>query len=200
MNAPLHNLPHRSDAPRRDVDPQAVRRAFESLIEALGIGDATDAQTPSRAAALWTEHLTAGHNVDLRTVLGPALASEQRAPIVIEPMGFHLVCPHHLTIASGTASIAYWPQGHIVGFGRLAKLVELATSRLALQEDVAHDIAHALMQALDAKAVAVRLRAEHLCHTVLHPRSHGAKASTWGLLGDEAVWPQLQSMLGAFSR
>jgi GTP cyclohydrolase I len=197
MNAPFDNLFASPPPRRRAIDARAVRQAFASLIEALDITDAADAQTPDRAAALWVDHLIAGQHADLAAALGPALRSEQHAPIVIEPLGFHIVCPHHLTVASGTASIAYWPAGQIVGFGRVAKLVEVATARLALQEEATADIAKALMHVLQAQAVVVRLRAEHLCHTVLHPRSHGAKATTWGFEGDAALLPQLQSLLSA---
>lgn len=182
--------------PRRRIDPAAVRQAFTGLIEALGIADVTDHRTAYRATTLWLDHLMVGLAQDLKASLGPALSSDQSAPISIEPMGFHLVCPHHLTIASGTASIAYWPTGRIVGFGRLANLVQIATCRPALQENVAADIAKTLMQVTGAKAVTVRLRAEHPCHTILQPASHGARATTWAFEGDSTAALQLQGLLG----
>lgn len=196
MNAPLHHPPKRPQQLSSRRDPAAVAAAFAALVEALGLGETADAQTPGRAASLWLEHLTRHEGHSCAEALGDVLPAAHDAPIVLGPMGFHLVCPHHLTVASGAADVAFWPKAHIVGFGRIAQLVSVATARLALQEDATTAIAQALMQQLQPKAVAVRLRAEHLCHTVLYPRSQGAKATTWSLLGEPASASALQQLVG----
>lgn len=195
MTAPLHTLSPQREPGRSRPNKAAVRQAFTRLIEALGITEQTDAQTAQRATSLWLEHLLASEHGSVDEALGPGLASEQNGPILLEPMGFHLVCPHHLTIAAGNASVAFWPAGRIVGFGRLQKLVHAATAQVALQEVATSQIAQTIMRALAPRAVAVRLRAEHLCHTVLHPRAHNSQATSWGLLGEPDLAVQLQRLL-----
>jgi GTP cyclohydrolase I len=182
----------RADAPARR---QAVRACFAALIEALGAAEAADADTAQRAGSLWLDHLLAGQGRDPHAAVGRGIASAERTPVLVSGLGFHLVCPHHLTVATGTAALGYVPAGRVVGFGHLSELVQVCTARMALQEDATATIAQTLQHALGAHAVAVRLQAHHLCHSVLYPRAQAAQAVTWALEGDAAAATHLQGLL-----
>jgi GTP cyclohydrolase I len=173
----------------------AVRAAFFALLHAWGAADSAEADTANRATSLWLEHLLAGQNADPAAALGRGAPATVKTPVHIDGLGFHMVCPHHLTVASGTATVAYAPMGRLVGFGHLAALVHACTARLVLQEEATEQIGHTLRTGVNAKAVAVRLQAHHPCHSVLYPRSHGATATTWALVGDPKTALALQQAM-----
>jgi len=89
---------------------------------------------------------------------------------------YHSVCPHHLLPSRGVAHVAYVPGGRVVGFGALVKLVDALAHRLVLEEDLAREIADALVRHLGARGAACLLDAEQLCMTVRGEKRAGARA------------------------
>lgn len=187
-------------SPRANTRAPSRRRvvaAFTELLAALGTPTRPELKlTPTRAAALWLDHLIAGEGADLAAIVGKkASLSSSRSPVSLFNIGVHLVCPHHLTVAFGHAHIAYVPNGRVVGFGPLARLVAAATSRLSLQEDVTDMIANALMQHLGASAAVAVIEAVHPCHNVTQPRSHRAHVVTWAVRGPSRASRELRQQL-----
>jgi GTP cyclohydrolase IA len=173
-----------------------VEAAFRELLVALGYGpDGTLERTPRRTAELWLEHLIAGEHADVSQLFARAVPTRSASPVVLRGLGVHLVCPHHLTVALGHASLAYVPKGRIAGFGSVTRLVEIMSARLALQEDVTRDIAQALVRELGARAAVVSLEAAHPCQAVAHPRAHDARAVTMAHAGDSNTSERLERLL-----
>ena len=83
--------------------------------------------------------------------------------VVVGGLRFHAMCPHHLLPYRGVAHVAYLPAGKLVGFGRLAELVDCFTKRLTLQERATHQIADALCRHLGARGAGCVIEAEQLC-------------------------------------
>ncbi len=173
-----------------------VEAAFRELLAALGHEPRGElAGTPRRAAELWAEHLLAGEREDVGKLLGRAMPSRARAPVLLTGLGVHLVCPHHLTVALGEASVAYSPGGRIAGFGAIARVVEALGARLVLQEEVTREIGEALLEHLGARAALVRIDAAHPCQGVLHARAHGARVVTVEGVGQERELRRLERMM-----
>ncbi|HET6344255.1 MAG TPA: GTP cyclohydrolase I, partial [Myxococcota bacterium] len=85
--------------PPRSSKRRRVEKAFEALLEALGVAVEGDfARTPGRAASLWLDQLLAGAETEPTRALGRGVASRAVSPVCITHMGVHLVCPHHLTV------------------------------------------------------------------------------------------------------
>jgi GTP cyclohydrolase I len=80
-------------------------------------------------------------------------------------IGGHLShnCEHHLVPFFGSVHVGYIPQGKILGLSKIARLVELYSRRLQVQERLTHEIAHALEAAIQPRGVAVVIEAQHLC-------------------------------------
>lgn len=175
---------------------QRIAAALTQLVESLGMDAWTDARTIERASALWDQTLVPQTAADPLHVLGKGTPSSASGPIVVKDLGFFLVCPHHLTVATGHADIAYWPDGRVVGFGRLTQLLQACCARPVLQEDAGFVAAQSLWHGLGARAVAVRLTAVHPCHATAHPQSHAAEAQTWALAGDAALSQVLMQQIG----
>jgi len=147
------------------VEP--LRAAFDALLRAAGLDPKRDpdlGETPERVARLWESEFLAGYAMDPAKILGdPVVGEADPDVVVVGGLRFHAMCPHHLLPYSGVAHVAYLPQGKLVGFGRLAELVDCFTKRLTLQERATSQIAEALCAHLGARGAGCVMEAEQLC-------------------------------------
>lgn len=166
--------------------PTAAADAVARFLDALGLppevraGDALGA-TPRRVAEAWLEDLVDGYRHDPAEILAGAIRSSSRDLVVVTGIDFHSICPHHLLPSRGVAHVAYVPDGRVVGFGQIVRLVDCLAHRFVLQEELAAGIAGALVRHLGARGAACVLDAEQLCMTVRgvrrpHTRAHAEAA------------------------
>ena len=166
----------------------AGRRIEDSVTEILSaIGEDPQREgllkTPHRVARAF-EFLTKGYVEDPKQVINGALFVEDYSEmIVVKDIDFFSLCEHHLLPFSGTAHIAYIPKRHIVGISKLARLVEVYSRRLQVQERMTTQIANILMEELDPQGVAVVLRAEHLCMRMRGVEKQNSSVVTSAMLG-----------------
>jgi len=92
-------------------------------------------------------------------------------------------CEHHMAPIVGIAHVAYIPKDRVVGLSKLARVVEVFSKRLQTQERLTMQIAHTLMQSLDAKGVAVSIDATHQCMTMRGIKKEQATTVTNYYLG-----------------
>jgi GTP cyclohydrolase IA len=151
--------------------PRAVRRSAEL------------AQTPARVAQAWLDELLDGYRQDPAAVLSPASASPARDLVALTGITYQSMCPHHLLPSRGVAHVAYLPGGRVAGFGQVVRLVDALAHRLVLQEDLARDVARALVDHLGARGAACVLDAEHLCLTARGARRVGTRAHSEAFVG-----------------
>jgi len=168
--------------------PAAVASAVAEFLDALGLpagvrGSGELAGTPARVAQAWLEELLDGYADDPAEILADASASGARSLVALTGIEYHSVCPHHLLPSRGVAHVAYLPAGKLVGFGQLVRLVDTLAHRLVLQEDLAQQIAAALVEHLGARGAGCVLEAEHLCLTVRGERRPQARAHAEGWAG-----------------
>jgi GTP cyclohydrolase IA len=143
----------------------AMEAAIAAFLDAVG-ADRTHPDlrdTPRRVAEAWADELLAGHEADPAALLGETAAAPSDAPVVLTGITFVGVCPHHLLPYEGTAHLAYRPGDRIAGFGNLVRLVEVLGARLVLQEDLARDVADALVAHLGARGAGCLIEASHGC-------------------------------------
>ena len=103
--------------------------------------------------------------------------------IVQKNISFHSLCEHHLAPFFGTATVAYIPNGKIVGLSKLARVVEYYASNLQNQERITQQIADRLCQELNPLGVAISIEAEHMCMSMRGIKKAGAKTTTQCLKG-----------------
>jgi GTP cyclohydrolase I len=115
--------------------------------------------------------------------------------VIVTDLTFHSMCPHHLMPSRGKAHVAYIPDGRIVGFGRVARLVACYTQRLILQERATHHIANALMTYLPARGAGCVMEAEHLCLAIPGDRHRGSRVLTSAFVGELGEREDLRSRL-----
>jgi GTP cyclohydrolase IA len=149
-------------------DPQKLERLAELYRQILvEIGEDPDREglmkTPSRAAAALLD-FTHGYSQDVSTVLNRAIFSEEFDDMVIvRNIEMYSLCEHHLVPFFGSVHIGYLPQGKILGLSKMARVVEMFSRRLQVQERLTHEIAHAINGAVQPRGVGVVIEARHLC-------------------------------------
>lgn len=187
--------PARSEA---EVD-QALRAAVIGLLRAAGRDPDTDGdltQTAERVARLWRTEFLAGYDMDPAEILGePVLGEEDPDVVVVGGLRFHSLCPHHLVPFRGVAHVAYLPQGKLVGFGRLADLVDCFTKRLTLQERATHQIALALCETLGARGAGCVIEAEQLCLAIPDEKHDQSGVVTSSFVGEMRERPDIKARL-----
>lgn len=119
--------------------------------------------TPERVekSLLW---LTRGYEMSVEQVLGDGVfEAEHDEMVIVKDVELYSMCEHHLLPFFGKAHIAYIPDGKIIGFSKLPRIVEVFARRLQVQERLTDQIAHAIMDAIRPKGVGVVVEAAHLC-------------------------------------
>lgn len=96
---------------------------------------------------------------------------------------FYSLCEHHTAPFFGTATVAYIPDGKIVGLSKLARTVDLYANRFQNQERITSQIAARLQNELSPKGVAVSLKAQHLCMCMRGVKKHDTWTITNKLIG-----------------
>jgi GTP cyclohydrolase I len=183
-----------------------VAGAVAEFLDALGLPGAVRrsrelAATPARVAQAWLEELLDGYAITPAEILAEGSVSEGRALVALTGIEYHSVCPHHLLPSRGVAHVGYLPGGRLVGFGQIVQLVDALAHRLVLQEDLARQIAEALVEHLGARGAGCVLEAEHLCLTVRGERRTRARAHAEGWAGAMARNPaERRGLLDAIER
>jgi GTP cyclohydrolase I len=139
--------------------------------------------TPGRVHRMYAE-LTAGYHVDPdRLINGAVFDVDYSEMVVVREIPFYSLCEHHLLPFFGTASVAYIPNGRVLGLSKIPRVVEMFARRLQVQERMTQQIADFLMERLDPQGVGVVIEATHLCAAMRGVRKPGTVMTTAAVLG-----------------
>lgn len=122
------------------------------------------AETPLRVAKAWDEWLS-GYRMDAADILKVFEdgAENYDQMVMVKDIPIYSKCEHHLADIFGTATIAYIPNGKIVGLSKLSRLADMFARRLQVQERMTQQIADALQEHLQPIGVGVIIKARHMC-------------------------------------
>jgi GTP cyclohydrolase IA len=165
----------------RRIDLEAAERAARDLLLALGedLDGESLSDTPRRVAAAFAELLTP---VDFSPTTFPNEEGYDEL-VIARSIPFHSLCEHHLLPFHGVAHVAYLPGERIIGLSKLARVVELFSRRLQVQERLTVQIANWLQEQLSPRGVGVVMEAEHLCMSLRGVQKPGATTVTSALHG-----------------
>lgn len=157
----------------------------EELLVQLGEDPAREGlvKTPSRIASALS-YLTKGYAEDPSEVIGDALfEAECQEIVLVRGIEFYSLCEHHMLPFIGTAHIGYIPDKHIVGLSKVARVVEVFSRRLQVQERLTQQIADCLLDHLKPLGVAVVMEANHLCMMMRGVEKQGSSTITSAMHG-----------------
>lgn len=146
-------------------------------------------ETPFRVAKAW-KHWCSGYDVDIGKLLKVFEDGGEKYDqmVIVKDIPIYSKCEHHLADIFGTCSIAYIPDGKIVGLSKLSRLADAFARRLQVQERLTDQIADALVEHLKPKGVGVLVRARHMCmesRGICQQGHHTITTALRGVIRDE---------------
>jgi GTP cyclohydrolase I len=163
----------------------AIQSLIRDLLKELGEDPYREGlqKTPERVERAW-EDLTSGYRQDLSEVLNGAVFVEQYDEMVlVKDIDLYSVCEHHLLPFYGKAHVAYLPRNRILGLSKVARLVEMFSRRLQVQERLTCQIADTLMETLEPRGVGVIIEAYHFCMMMRGVEKQNSRAVTSSMRG-----------------
>jgi GTP cyclohydrolase I len=168
--------------PTREQAEEAVR----TLIAWAGDDPAREGllDTPRRVTEAYAEFF-AGYQENAGAILSKVFkeVGGYDGIVLIKDSPFASHCEHHMVPFFGKAHIAYLPHDGVVGLSKIARLVDLFSKRLQVQEVLTAQIADALNEHLNPRGAAVLLEAEHMCMSMRGVRARGALTVTQRFTG-----------------
>ena len=168
------------------VSEKEAEEAFVKIIRWIGEDPSREglASTPKRLVKAFKEYFK-GYNEDPKKSLEKTFNDVQgyNDMVIQKNISLQSHCEHHLAPIIGVAHVAYIPNLRVVGLSKLARVVEVFSKRLQTQERLTMQIANTLMEALDAKGVAVSIDAAHQCMTMRGIKKEQATTITNYYLG-----------------
>ena len=121
-------------------------------------------ETPKRVVKAFEEYF-AGYSKSPKNILEKTFfeTGNYQEFVMLQNIEFRSHCEHHLAPIIGYASVAYIPDGKVVGISKLARIVDVFAKRLQTQETMTSQIANSIQNNLNPKGVAVFISAEHHC-------------------------------------
>ena len=168
------------------ISEKEVEEAFVKIIKWIGEDPSREGllSTPKRLVKAFREYFK-GYSEDPEKILektfGDVLGYDDM--VIQKNISLQSHCEHHMAPIIGVAHIAYIPNKRVVGLSKLARVVEVFSKRLQTQERLTMQIANTLMQALNAKGVAVSIDATHQCMTMRGIKKEQATTITNYYLG-----------------
>ena len=138
---------------------------YLSILELLGEDVEREGliRTPHRVAKAM-QFLTKGYRQDPHEVLASAIFQEDyQQMVIVKDIDFHSMCEHHMLPFFGKVHVAYIPNKKIVGLSKIARVVEIFSRRLQIQERLTMQIRSCIQETLEPLGVMVVIEAQHMC-------------------------------------
>ena len=175
-----------------EIDPQEMKERTDRLaalsrqiLTELGEDANRDGlqETPVRVAKA-LQALTRGYHQDPKAVLRAATFEDDYSQMVIvKDIEFYSLCEHHMLPFFGKVHIAYIPNGHITGLSKLARIVDIFSRRLQVQERLTRQIKDCIEESLHPLGVMVVIEARHLCMQMRGVQKQNAITTTSDFCG-----------------
>ena len=171
---------------KSEVSDKQAEEAFKTILKWIGEDPNREGliETPKRVIKAFKEYFKGYHQdaeADLSKTFGDVEGYDDM--VVEKNITLESHCEHHMAPIIGVAHVAYIPNKKVVGLSKLARTVEVFSKRLQTQERLTMQGAKTLMNALDAKGVAVTVDAAHQCMTMRGIKKEKATTVTNYFLG-----------------
>ena len=170
----------------KQVSDKEAEDAFRTILSWMGEDPSREGllETPKRVVKAFKEYFK-GYKEDPNKILDKTFGDVEGYDdmVVQKNISVQSHCEHHMAPIIGKAHVAYIPNERVVGLSKIARVVEIFSKRLQTQERLTVQIANSLMEALDAKGVAVTIDSTHQCMTMRGIKKEQATTVTNFYLG-----------------
>jgi len=175
-----------NDKNKENISDEEAQEAFIKILKWMGEDPSREGllETPKRVVKAFKEYFK-GYKEDPKAILDKTFGDVEGYDdmVVQKNISVQSHCEHHMAPIIGIAHVAYIPKDRVVGLSKLARVVEVFSKRLQTQERLTMQIATTLMDALDAKGVAVTIDSTHQCMTMRGIKKEQATTVTNYYLG-----------------
>jgi GTP cyclohydrolase I len=170
------------------IDKEKIEKAVREILEALGDNPYREGlkETPKRVAKMYEEVFEGMNytNQEIAEKFCKCFDTDNDDLVVVQDIPIFSYCEHHMALMYNmTVSIAYIPNGKVLGLSKFARIADMVGKRLQLQERIGSDIAEIIQIATGSEDVLVVVEGEHSCMTARGIKSRGAKTRTATIRG-----------------
>ncbi|GEO09296.1 GTP cyclohydrolase I FolE [Segetibacter aerophilus] len=156
-------------------------------------------KTPERMAKAM-QFITQGYQQDAQAILNSAKFHEDVSEmVVVKDIELYSMCEHHMLPFYGKAHIAYIPNGWITGLSKMARVVDVYSRRLQVQERLTTQILDAIVESLQPLGAAVVIEASHLCMMMRGVSKQNSVTTTSAFFGEFEKYPTRNEFLKLIS-
>ena len=174
-------------------DFEKMEKAATLFIEAVGDDPKRPGliETPKRVAKFYSQVLN-GYDLDAKDHL-KVFKEKTRNMVIVRDIPVYSFCEHHIALFHGKISIAYIPDGEVLGLSKLVRIARVFAKKLQIQERLTDEIATFISENVKNLGVAVRIEAEHTCMSIRGVRAQGTTTVTNRLKGAFLENPEVRS-------
>jgi GTP cyclohydrolase IA len=165
---------------------EGLTENYKSVLTLLGEDAEREGllKTPERVAKAM-QYLVQGYQMDAKAILDSARFHEDVSEmIIVKDIELYSMCEHHMLPFFGKAHVAYIPNGVITGLSKIARVVDVFSRRLQVQERLTTQILEAIQASLNPLGVAVVIEAQHLCMMMRGVQKQNSLTTTSAFSGE----------------
>lgn len=171
------------------INKELIEKSIRNILIALGDDPEREGlkETPKRVAKMYEEVFEGMNytNEEIAEKFSKCFNTDNNDLVVVQDIPIFSYCEHHLALMYNMkVSIAYIPNGKVLGLSKFARIAEMVGKRLQLQEKIGNDIAEVIQLATGSKDVLVVVEGEHSCMTARGIKSRGSKTRTSTIRGN----------------
>lgn len=147
------------------MNQEKIENSIKTILLEVGEDPSREGlvKTPNRVFRAY-EYICGGYTKEIGQLINGAIFdSNSTDMVVVQNIEFYSMCEHHMLPFFGRCAVAYIPDGKVIGLSKIPRIVDVFARRLQIQERLTGEIADALMNAVGAKGVAIKMSARHLC-------------------------------------